>query len=235
MARSAHRPDPAPPSTGRPIGLARTPKKRPRQPHSALQGAYSGRAEPRRPSRHVEASLRDQMLSLLPNLHAFALSLTNDPTRADDLVQDTILRAWAGISRFERGSNLGAWLFRILRNSFYSEYRKRKREVEDPDGAYVAHLSTLPMQEAGLAMAEFGSALARLPFRQREALMLVGAEGLTYEDTAAIQGVAVGTVKSRVHRARSLLAELLQIGDWHEIGPDRVMKAALQDSPALHL
>jgi RNA polymerase sigma-70 factor, ECF subfamily len=107
--------------------------------------------------------------------------------------------------------------------------------VEDPDGAYVARLSTLPMQEAGLAMAEFGSALARLPFRQREALMLVGAEGLTYEDTAAIQGVAVGTVKSRVHRARSLLAELLQIGDWHEIGPDRVLKAALQDSPALHL
>jgi RNA polymerase sigma-70 factor, ECF subfamily len=235
MARSAHRHDPAPPGASRLLGLARTPKKRPRQPRSALKGVYSGRAESRRPSHHVEAILCDQMLSLLPNLHAFALSLTNDPTRADDLVQDTILRAWTGISRFERGSNLGAWLFRILRNSFYSEYRKRKREVEDPDGAYVARLSTLPMQEAGLAMAEFGSALARLPFRQREALMLVGAEGLTYEDTAAIQGVAVGTVKSRVHRARSLLAELLQIGDWHEIGPDRVLKAALQDSPALHL
>jgi RNA polymerase sigma-70 factor (ECF subfamily) len=171
------------------------------------------------------------MLALLPNLRAFAVSLTNDPTRADDLVQDTILRAWIKIDQFERGTNLAAWLFTILRNSFYTERRKRKREVEDADGTYAGLLIALPAQEAGLELAEFRTALARLPFRQREALLLVGAEGLTYEDAALIQGTAIGTVKSRVNRARSHLAHLLQIQDSSEIGPDRIMKAALQ-SPA---
>ena len=96
----------------------------------------------------VEATLRDQMLGLLPNLRAFALSLTNNPTWADDLVQDTILRAWANMSRFERGTNLSAWLFTILRNSFYTEHRKRRHEVEDPDGVYVGCLTAPPEQEA---------------------------------------------------------------------------------------
>ena len=173
--------------------------------------------------------LGDQMLALLPNLWAFALSLTNDPVRADDLVQETILRAWSHLSSFEPGTNLGAWLFKILRNHFYSDYRKRSREVDDPDGAYVERLTALPGQEAGLAIAELRRALVHLPVKVREALLLVGAEGLTYEDTALIQGVAVGTVKSRVNRARRRLADLLQVEDWHEIGPDRVMKAALQE------
>lgn len=173
------------------------------------------------------------MIALLPNLRAFAVSLTNDPVRADDLVQDAILRAWAKIDQFERGTNLAAWLFTILRNAFYTDHRKRKREVEDPDGAYAGHLVALPAQEAGLEMAEFRSALARLPRRQREALLLVGAEGLTYDAAALIQGVSVGTVKSRVHRARSQLASLLDIAKWREFGPDRVMKAALQGPTAM--
>jgi RNA polymerase sigma-70 factor (ECF subfamily) len=173
------------------------------------------------------------MLALLPNLRAFALSLTNDPTRADDLVQDTLLRAWARIDQFERGTNLGAWLFTILRNRFYTDHRKRKREVEDPDGAHGKRLIVMPSQEASLEMAEFRRALARLSVRQREALLLIGAEGLSYEEAALIQCVSVGTVKSRVHRARSQLADLLQIEDWHEIGPDRVMKAALQEPAAM--
>jgi RNA polymerase sigma-70 factor, ECF subfamily len=184
---------------------------------------------------NVENTLRDQMLALLPNLRAFALSLTSDPTKADDLVQDTMLRAWAGISRFKPGTNLGAWLFTILRNSFYTEYRRRKREVEDPDGLYVGRLAVGPMQEAGLEIAEFRRVLARLPLSQQESLLLIGAEGLTYDAAALIQGVAVGTVKSRVHRARSQLANLLEIKDWNEFGPDRVMKAALQGLAALVL
>jgi RNA polymerase sigma-70 factor, ECF subfamily len=83
----------------------------------------------------VEVSLRDEMLATLPNLRAFAISLTNDPVRADDLVQGTILRAWANSHRVEPGTNLCAWLFTILRNLFHSEYRKRRREVEDVDGS----------------------------------------------------------------------------------------------------
>src|SRR5688500_13183957 len=85
----------------------------------------------------VETALRDQMLALLPNLRAFAFSLTSDPARVDDLVQDAFLRAWVNIDRFERGSNLGAWLFTILRHAFYTDYRKRRHEVEDPTGIHA--------------------------------------------------------------------------------------------------
>ena len=181
------------------------------------------------------ARLREQMLGLLPILRAFALSLTNNPSRADDLVQDTLLRAWTHCSRFQRGTNLEAWLFTILRNSFYSEHRKRKHEVEDPGETYAGRLSVPPAQEAGLEMNELRLALACLPRRRREALLWIGVEGLTYEEVAAIQGVAVGTIKSRVNRTRSQLARLLHMEDRHEIGPDQVMKAAVQSSTDLHL
>jgi RNA polymerase sigma-70 factor (ECF subfamily) len=180
-----------------------------------------------------EMALRDQMLDLLPNLRAFAFSLTNDPIRVDDLVQDTFLRAWANIDRFERGSNLGAWLFTILRHAFYTEHRKRRREVEDPIGVYAARLKVLPEQEAALALAELRSALAHLPSSHREALLLVGTEGMTYEEVAMLQGVAVGTIKSRVNRARQQLAGLLQMKSRHEIEPDQVMQAALQEPTSL--
>lgn len=232
MTRSARRPDPPSRRTCHFIELAR--KKPPRLirlPPRTIQNNPRSADEPQ--SSGVEITLRDQMLALLPNLRAFAVSLTNDPTRADDLVQDTMLRAWSGISRFKPGTNLGAWLFTILRNSFYTDHRKRKREVEDPDGLYVGRLAMGPAQEAGLEMAEFRRALARLPHRQREALLLVGAEGLTYDAAALIQGVSVGTVKSRVHRARSQLASLLDIEKWREFGPDMVMKAALQGPTAM--
>jgi RNA polymerase sigma-70 factor (ECF subfamily) len=176
----------------------------------------------------VEAAVRDQMLDLLPNLRAFAFSFTNDPTRVDDLVQETVLRAWANIDRFKRGSNLGAWLFTILRHAFFTQHRKRRFEVEDPDGVHVAGLRVPPEQEAALAMAELRSALAYLPRKHREALLLVGVEGMTYEEVATLQGVAVGTIKSWVSRARQHLAYLLQMKSRHEIGPDKVMQAALQ-------
>jgi RNA polymerase sigma-70 factor (ECF subfamily) len=174
------------------------------------------------------------LLSLLPNLRAFALSLTNDPITADDLVQDTFLRAWANLARFERGTNLGAWLFTILRHSFCSGYRKRRHEVEDPDEAYAARMSVPPEQEAALALAELRLALSHLPRRQREALLMISAEGLTYEDVAMIQRVAVGTIKSRVNRARHQLARLLHMPNRVEVGPDQVMKAALQEPTDRH-
>jgi RNA polymerase sigma-70 factor, ECF subfamily len=177
----------------------------------------------------AETALRDQMLALLPNLRSFAFSLTNDPVRVDDLVQDTFVRAWANIYRFERGSNLGAWLFTILRHAFYTQYRKRRHEVEDSDGVHVSRLKVLPEQEAALAMAELRLALTHLPQRHREALLLVAVEGTSYEEVAALQGVAVGTIKSRVSRARQQLASLLQMKSHHEVDPDPVMQAAMQE------
>jgi RNA polymerase sigma-70 factor (ECF subfamily) len=174
------------------------------------------------------AQLREQILGLLPILRAFALSLTNDPSRADDLVQDTILRAWPHLNHFRRGTNLEAWLFTILRNSFYSEFRSRRREVEDADSTYVRRLKVQPEQEFKLFLNDVRKAVERLPLEQREALILVGGQGETYEDVAPICGVTVGTMKSRVNRARTRLVELLQMEDRYDLGLDQLMQAALQ-------
>lgn len=122
------------------------------------------------------------------------------------------MRAWDHHDRFQRGTNLNAWLFTILRNLFHSEYRKRSREVPDPDGTYASQLQSPPEQDARLDLQDFQHALAKLPADQREALLLIGAEGFSYEDAAAICNVAVGTIKSRVNRARTRLDELLQGG-----------------------
>jgi RNA polymerase sigma-70 factor (ECF subfamily) len=175
----------------------------------------------------VEDVLRDQMLAAVPSLRAFAISLTGNRDRADDLVQDTLMRAWANLERFERGTNLEAWLFTILRNRFHSEYRSRKREVEDADGSYAARLKVQPEQGARLDFEDFRTALTKVPPDQREALLLVGAQGMSYEEAAQVTGVPVGTVKSRVNRARNRLAELLDLNSEVEIGPDAVTKAAV--------
>jgi len=169
------------------------------------------------------------MLAAVPSLRAFAISLTGNFDRADDLVQDTLVRSLANIDRFERGTNLNAWLFTILRNLFHSEYRKRRREVEDADGKYAAALTVQPQQGAHLDFDDLQKALARLPHDQREALLLVGASGFSYEQAAEICGCAVGTIKSRVNRARTRLAELMHLSDLEEdLGPDRITLSALQ-------
>ena len=175
-----------------------------------------------------DASFRDALLAAVPSLRAFAISLSGNIDRADDLVQDTLVRAIANAHRFEPGTNLNAWLFTILRNLFHSEYRKRRREVEDPDGVYAEQLTSQPEQGARLDFEDFRSALSTLPSEQREALLLVGASGFSYEETAAICGCAVGTVKSRVNRARSRLSGLLHLDAAEDIGPDRITRAALQ-------
>ena len=174
---------------------------------------------------NIEPALRDALLAATPNLRAFAVSLTGSFDRADDLVQDTLLRALSHIDRFERGTNLNAWLFTILRNLFHSEYRKRKREVEDVDGTYAARLKTAPDQGSWLDFQDFRTALAKLPADQREALLLVGAQGFSYEDAAHIMGCAIGTVKSRVNRARMRLAALLSLDNIEDLGADRLMRA----------
>lgn len=150
------------------------------------------------------------LLAALPRLRAFAISLVHHDDRADDLVQETLLRAWANFDRFEHGTSLNAWLFTILRNLFLTEYRKRKREVEDPDGVFAAHLAVEADQHGQVGFSDFKAALARLPIEQREALLLVGAEGLTYEEAARVCGISSGTVKSRTSRGRKRLAQVLE-------------------------
>jgi RNA polymerase sigma-70 factor (ECF subfamily) len=175
-----------------------------------------------------EPAIRDALLAAVPSLRAFAISLSGQVDRADDLVQDTLLRALSNIDRFERGTNLNAWLFTILRNLFHSEYRKRRREVEDSDGSYAGRLKVQPEQGARVDFEDFRTALDKLPHDQREALLLVGASGFSYEEAAAICGCAVGTIKSRVNRARSRLAAVLAVDDAEDFGPDRMTRAALQ-------
>ena len=172
-------------------------------------------------------SLRDDILAAVPSLRAFAISLSGNGDRADDLVQETLLRALANIDSFQPGSNLPAWLFTILRNLFRSEYRKRRREVEDAEGRYAETLKSHPEQTGRVEFEEFRAALAKLPADQREALILVGASGFSYDDAAAICGCAVGTIKSRVNRARTRLADLLAIDSVDDFGPDRATRAVL--------
>jgi len=168
------------------------------------------------------------MLVALPSLRAFARSLAHSPDQADDLVQDTIVRALAKIETFQPGTNMGAWLFTILRNLFYSHHRRAKHEVADSDGSYAGQLRTAPDQGARCDVQDLRKALAKLSPENREALILIGAEGLTYGEAAQVCGVTIGTIKSRVHRGRVHLADLLAITDADELGPDRVMQAALQ-------
>jgi RNA polymerase sigma-70 factor (ECF subfamily) len=175
----------------------------------------------------LNPALRDQMLGAVPSLRAFAISLSGNVDRADDLVQETLMRAIANIDSFQPGTNMSAWLFTILRNLFRSEYRKRRREVEDADGSYADTLKSQPEQGSRLEFNEFRAALDKLPPDQREALILVGASGFSYEEAAAICECAVGTIKSRVNRARTRLADLLSIEGAEDFGPDHTTRAIM--------
>jgi RNA polymerase sigma-70 factor, ECF subfamily len=159
-----------------------------------------------------------ELLECAPQLRAFAISLTHDVNRAEDLVQGTLLKACDRRNRFEPGTCLRAWLFTILKNDFHSEHRKRSREVEDPAGSYAARLISPPDQMSGLELQDLSEALSKLAPWQRQVLLLVGAEGMSYEDIAARQHVSVGTVKSRVNRARHHLADLLGLESEDAIG-----------------
>lgn len=166
----------------------------------------------------TSAQMKADLIAVIPNLRAFAVSLCGNPDRADDLVQETLVKAWSNLGSFVEGTNLPAWLFTILRNIYYSEYRKRRREVADSDGAIAAKLATAPAQNGHMDLLDFRAALQQLPTDQREALILIGASGLSYEEAAQICGCAVGTMKSRVNRARNRLSELLSIHSSSEIG-----------------
>ena len=174
-----------------------------------------------------QATFVEDAMEFMPSLYSAALRMTRNPADAEDLVQETYLKAYRGFGGFQEGTNLRAWLFTILRNTYFSDCRRRRREVEDRDGVKAADLSVHPEQPGHLDMQDFRRALDSLPADQREALVLVGAAGFSYEEAAAISGCAVGTIKSRVNRARSKLIELLSISPPHEYGPDAATEAII--------
>lgn len=174
-----------------------------------------------------DRQFRTDLIAFIPPLRAFAISLTGKVDRADDLVQETLLKAWANRTSFEPGTKLKAWLFTILRNEFYTIFRKRKREVEDADGLIAANIGVHPGQDSHMDLSDMQAALVRLPVDQREALLLVSASDMSYEEAAVICGVAVGTIKSRVNRARAKLAELLHLKEASEFGPEPGVQAAI--------
>ncbi|MDP3162225.1 MAG: sigma-70 family RNA polymerase sigma factor [Reyranella sp.] len=144
----------------------------------------------------------------LPRLRIYALSLTRDRDRADDLVQDAVVKALAGQRSFQPGTNFPAWLFRIQRNEFISGLR-RQRPTVPLDDAIASTLSHAPAQESGLIMREFTRAFGLLAGGQREALLLAVLEGWSYQRIALLSDVSVGTVKSRISRARAALKLML--------------------------
>lgn len=171
---------------------------------------------------------KQDLLKTLPSLRAFAISLSGTYDRADDLVQEAVVRAWSRQDSFEVGTNMKAWLFTILRNEFYSQMRKRGREISDAEGTYTAQLAVHPNQIGSLDMRDFTAALSKLAEDQREAIVLVCASGFSYEEAANICGCAVGTIKSRINRARGRLQELLSIDGENDYGPDAHVAAVLK-------
>jgi len=184
-----------------------------------LDGAF-GRAQDGR-----EKAFQTALLAMVPSLQRFARSLLRSHVGADDLLQNTLLRAWRSRASFAPGTNLEAWLFTIMRNQFYNEHRKRGREVQDEDGAQAERMVSLPEQGGHLDLSDVQAALDRLAPPMRQALVLVAIENLTYEETAAVMQCRIGTVKSRVWRARTQLAEMLGYTGI-EVGSDDVMLAA---------
>jgi RNA polymerase sigma-70 factor (ECF subfamily) len=191
------------PLTPQPLHDPRTPTA------SAPKPAQTG-AGPSAPS---AADPREAIIEHVSVLRAFAISLCRDVTLADDLVQDTLLKAWSKFHLFTPGTNLRAWLFTILRNGFYSGRRKRAREVADSDGTLAGQLACKPEHDGHLALGELAAALGRLPPEQREALILVGAMGFSIEEAAETCGCATGTIKSRANRGRKALAVMLHLDD----------------------
>jgi RNA polymerase sigma-70 factor (ECF subfamily) len=171
-----------------------------------------------RPSSHP--ALPEALVSAIPNLRAFAVALCRDANRADDLVQETLVKAWNNRGLYKDGTNLRAWLFTILRNTYFSEHRRLRYQANYRDSVDTTKSWQHPEQEGHLDLQDFLQALAGLPPDQREALLLVGAEGFSYEEAAEISGCAVGTIKSRVNRARRRLSDTLQITGSDEFNGD---------------
>ena len=178
--------------------------------------------------------LKADLISAIPSLRAFAVSICGNSDRADDLVQETLVKAWGSLATFSEGTNLTAWLFTILRNIYYSEFRKRRREAPDPDGLIAGRLVAPESQHAHMDFLDFRDAMQKLPLDQREALILVGASGMSYEEAAQICGCAPGTMKSRVNRARNRLSDLMSAPPTRRAARMVLGRAALRSHARLN-
>ncbi|HEY4029613.1 MAG TPA: sigma-70 family RNA polymerase sigma factor [Caulobacteraceae bacterium] len=182
-----------------------------------------------------EAAFKAELVALIPHLRAFARTLAGDPTSADDLAQDAMMKAWDARQSYQMGTNMKAWTFMILRNQFYSEKRRSWRQTQLDQEAAERTLVAVDDPEAPVALDELRLGLYMLPAEQREALILVGAGGFAYEEAAEICGCAVGTVKSRVSRARRALQGILEAGNYKRDGASAsdAMRAILEDAERL--
>jgi RNA polymerase sigma-70 factor (ECF subfamily) len=187
------------------------------------------------PAAAREAAFKAQLTALIPQLRAFARTLTGHAAAADDLAQDTLLKAWDARAAYQMGTNMKAWTFMILRNHFYSEKRRSWRNVQLDQEAAERSLMAVDDPSSPLALDELRLGLGMLPSEQREALILVGAGGFAYEEAAEICGCAVGTVKSRVSRARKALQGILESGKYRRDGAPagEAMGAILGDAVRL--
>ncbi len=183
----------------------------------------------------TDATFGEQMVAQIPYLRAFAISLSGSYSVADDLVQDTLVKAWSHADSFEPGTNFRAWLVTILRNTYFSQYRKRSREVQDSDNVLAEQIPVKGGQESNVTMQDVQKALDKLAPEHREILLMIGITELSYEEAAKVCNIAVGTVKSRLNRARAKLAEHLGLSGVHEIDYDPTMTglAARKSTKAL--
>ena len=191
------------------------------------------RREPRTAAE--DNAFKSELVQLIPHLRAFARTLCGDPTAADDLAQDAMMKAWDARASFQMGTNMKAWTFMILRNQFYSEKRRSWRQTQLDQEAAERTLVAVDDPEAPVALDELRQGLAMLPAEQREALVLVGAGGFAYEEAAEICNCAVGTVKSRVSRARRALHAILEDGNYDRDGAAAgdAMRSILADAERL--
>lgn len=159
-----------------------------------------------------KADFKRELIEVTPHLRAFARGLCGRPDMADDLVQEAMLKAWAAQDRFEPGTSMRAWTFVILRNAYLTDMRRNRFRGEYDEGVAERILTAPAGQEEPIHLADLHRALQTLPPERREALLLVGAGGFSYEEAATICDCAVGTIKSRVGRARAALNEMMEDG-----------------------
>lgn len=180
----------------------------------------------------VPTDPREEIVTHLPSLRAYARGLTGNVSAADDLVQETVLKAWTKFAQFHAGTNLRAWLFTIMRNTFLSARRKGAKEVADSEGTFAAKLASKPDHDGRLALQELMVAMNQLPIEQREALILVGALGFSIDEAAETCGCAPGTIKSRVNRGRHALAEMLHLNSEEQImSTDSAVSTVMAGTP----
>ena len=183
----------------------------------------------------LENQFKRELVSLIPHLRAFARTLAGEPAAADDLAQDAMMKAWDARASYQMGTNMKAWTFMILRNQFYSEKRRSWRQSQLDQEAAERTLVAVDDPASPIALDELRQSIQKLPHEQREALILVGAGGFAYEEAADICGCAVGTVKSRVSRARRALHAILEAGHYDRDGAAAgdAMRSILADAERL--